>query len=354
MAAPMVSRILRLGHRSILQHCKDIRPSVCLLIKAQQTKENVTPVFIRTQSILSLFDWYWKKKPVNLPYSVVMPADVSPKRTVPEHINKPSYAETGKAPPKAKEVDIKDEEAIAKLRKSCSLARKILDIAGQHVKVGVTTDYLDGIVHDACIEEDCYPSTLNYNGFPKSVCTSVNNILVHGIPDSRQLENGDIISIDVTIYHDGYHGDVSKTFLVGDVDEKGKSLVDTARRCRDEAIKVCKPGALLAEIGLKVQQVAQEAGLFASPSFMGHGIGTYFHGPPDILHYVNNFTEVMEPGMVFTIEPVVISDKTYPIVLDDKWTIISANDERGAQFEHTVLITDDGFEVLTKGKDEIW
>ncbi|XP_070535942.1 methionine aminopeptidase 1D, mitochondrial-like [Ptychodera flava] len=355
MAAPMVSRVLRLTrncqNQGLVLRSRQFSSCGCVLSK----HHNITlqsRILTRTMSWFTMFQWLWKKPPQDLPYSIVEPSVVSPMRTVPNGIEKPSYADTGNVPPKLKKADIKDEKAIEKMRKSCVLARKILDLAGRHVKVGITTEELDIIVHNACIEEGCYPSTLNYNGFPKSVCTSVNNVMVHGVPDDRPLEDGDIITIDVTVFYQGYHGDVAETFLVGDVDDAGKHLVAVAKRCRDEAIKVCKPGLPLAAIGYKVDQIAQEAGLCASPSFMGHGIGQYFHGPPDVLHTVNSIPDKMETGMVFTIEPVITDGKTYPIALEDMWTIVSANNERSAQFEHTVLITEDGFEVLTIGKDD--
>ncbi|XP_048455344.1 methionine aminopeptidase 1D, mitochondrial isoform X4 [Rhincodon typus] len=180
---------------------------------------------------------------------VVHPAVVGPSYPVPKHIKKPDYVTTGIIPDWGDCVEIKDEDQIQGLRQACQLARQILLLAGSSLKVGMTTEELDYIVHHEAIRNNAYPSPLGYGGFPKSVCTSVNNVVCHGIPDSRPLQNGDIINIDVTVYFNGYHGDTSETFLVGNVDKSGQKLVEVARRCRNEAIAVCRPGAPLNVIG---------------------------------------------------------------------------------------------------------
>ncbi|XP_028283032.1 methionine aminopeptidase 1D, mitochondrial isoform X3 [Parambassis ranga] len=216
----------------------------------------------------------------------------------------------------------------------------------------MTTDEIDFIVHQETIKHNAYPSPLRYGGFPKSVCTSVNNVVCHGIPDSRKLEDGDIINVDVTVYLDGYHGDTSETFLIGEVDEVGRRLVETARQCRDEAIAACKPGAELCVIGNTISQIAHASGFQVCPYFIGHGIGSYFHCHPEIWHHANNNDMTMEEGMAFTIEPILMEGSPEFRIMKDKWTAISVDDMRSAQFEHTVVITSDGVDILTKLPEE--
>uniref|UniRef100_A0A8C6TG87 Methionine aminopeptidase n=1 Tax=Neogobius melanostomus TaxID=47308 RepID=A0A8C6TG87_9GOBI len=205
-------------------------------------------------------------------------------------------------------------------------------------KVGMTTDEIDFIVHQETIKHNAYPSPLQYGGFPKSVCTSVNNVVCHGIPDSRRLQNGDIINIDVTVYLDGYHGDTSETFLIGQVDEVGQKLVETARRCRDEAIAACQPGAPICVIGNTISKIAHASGFQVCPYFIGHGIGSSFHCHPEIWHHANDNDMTMDEGMAFTIEPILMEGSPEFRILQDKWTAVSADDKRSAQFEHTVVM----------------
>ncbi|XP_062460734.1 methionine aminopeptidase 1D, mitochondrial isoform X2 [Pezoporus occidentalis] len=185
----------------------------------------------------------------NTAYSIVWPATVSPAHPVPKHIKKPDYVTTGIVPDWGDDIEIKNEDQIQGLRQACQLARHVLLLAGKGLKVGMTTEEIDSIVHHEIISQNAYPSPLGYGGFPKSVCTSVNNVVCHGIPDSRPLQDGDIINIDVTVYYNGYHGDTSETFLVGNVDKSGEKLVEVARKCRDEAIAACRPGAPFSVIG---------------------------------------------------------------------------------------------------------
>ncbi|XP_041579462.1 methionine aminopeptidase 1D, mitochondrial isoform X3 [Vulpes lagopus] len=215
-------------------------------------------------------------------------------------------------------------------------------------EVDMTTEEIDALVHQEIIRHDAYPSPLGYGGFPKSVCTSVNNVLCHGIPDSRPLQDGDIINIDVTVYYNGYHGDTSETFLVGNVDECGKKLVEVARRCRDEAIAACRAGAPFSVIGNTISHITHQNGLQVCPHFVGHGIGSYFHGHPEIWHHANDCDLLMEEGMAFTIEPIITEGSPEFQVLEDAWTVVSLDNQRSAQFEHTVLITSEGVQVLTK------
>ncbi|XP_019632235.1 PREDICTED: methionine aminopeptidase 1D, mitochondrial-like [Branchiostoma belcheri] len=290
--------------------------------------------------------FFWRS-PAKLSYDVVRPAEVSPRRDVPGHIQKPPYAESGIAPLWREDIEIKDEETMVGMRAAGKLARKILVLAGQSLQVGMTTDEIDRLVHESTVSHGAYPSPLNYGGYPKSVCTSVNNVACHGIPDSRPLQNGDIINIDVTVYYNGFHGDTSETFLVGNVDEAGCTLVDVARRCRDKAITVCRPGTQFCEIGRTISSVAKETGLTVSPNFIGHGIGAFFHGPPEINHIANSLPGTMEAGMAFTIEPIIMEGSHQITILEDGWTAVSVDNGRSAQFEHTVLITEEGVEILT-------
>jgi len=236
------------------------------------------------------------------------------------------------------------------LRKSASLAKDVLNFAEKLVKVGATTDTIDSAVHDYIVSRGAYPSPLLYSGFPKSCCTSVNNVITHGIPDDRPLEHGDIVNIDITVYLEGYHGDTSRTFLVGDVDEAGRKLVEVTNKALQLGIETCGPGRPFKEIGRAIHQYAcKEAGDFCvSSTFTGHGIGTIFHRPPWIFHHKNDEPGLMLPGHCFTIEPCIIegSDPS-GWIFPDGWTASTENCARSAQAEHMVLITESGFDVLT-------
>merc|ERR1719193_2053786 len=244
-------------------------------------------------------------------------------------------------------IDIKNEKAIEGMRRACKLARRILDECAQMVEPGITTDRIDKLVTDLSFAADAYPSPLNYRNFPKSVCTSVNNCICHGIPDSRPLQYGDIINVDITVFKDGFHGDCSETFLVGQVDEAGVELVDTAKAALHVGIDQCGPGKTFSGIGAAIQDFISKTRFSVVPVFTGHGIGQYFHGPPDVFHCRNTYPGVMKPGMTFTIEPAISegTDKIY--LLDDNWTAVTMDGSRSAQFEHTILITDSGIEILT-------
>ncbi|KAM6948349.1 methionine aminopeptidase 1D, mitochondrial [Aplochiton taeniatus] len=295
--------------------------------------------------------FFWRKWKSS--HSVVRPATVRPAYSVPKHIARPSYVGVGVVPDWPDYIEIKDQEQVQGLTRACQLARHVLRLAGQSLKVGMTTDEIDFLVHQETIRHDAYPSPLRYGGFPKSVCTSVNNVVCHGIPDSRQLQDGDIINVDVTVYFEGYHGDTSETFLIGQVDEVGQRLVETARRCRDEAIAACGPGERLCVIGNTISEVARSTGFSVCPYFIGHGIGSYFHGHPEIWHHGNDNDMTMEEGMAFTIEPILMEGSAEFRILRDNWTAVSKDDKRSAQFEHTVVITSDGVDVLTRLPEEI-
>ncbi|XP_055711563.1 methionine aminopeptidase 1D, mitochondrial isoform X2 [Phlebotomus papatasi] len=278
----------------------------------------------------------------------VFPGKVSPERVIPSHINVPLYYKTPQMPSSTLgEVEIKSEEVIARMRDSCKLAANILKDCGGIVQVGRTTDDIDEFVHEAVVRANAYPSPLRYGGFPKSVCTSVNNVACHGIPDDRALEDGDIINVDITVYHQGHHGDCSKTFLVGNVDELGQELVKVAEECLRKGIEACGPNKRFSGIGRAIESHAREHKFTVIPAFIGHGIGSYFHGPPEVLHFKNSEGGFMKPGMVFTVEPVISMGGPEVEILEDNWTAVSVDGARSAQFEHTIVITDSGYEILT-------
>ncbi|KAL5529462.1 hypothetical protein ACEPAG_5447 [Sanghuangporus baumii] len=281
---------------------------------------------------------------------------LSPRRTVPSHIPRPDYADDVHGESKSERLAlatpprILNPEEQEKMRTVCRLGREILDIAGAAVKPGITTDEIDEIVHQATIERDAYPSPLNYRRFPKSVCTSVNEVICHGIPDRRPLLNGDIVNIDVSLYYDGFHGDLNATYAVGDIDEESKKLLRTTRECLDEAIKICKPGALFRDIGKVIEPIAKRNGCSVVRQYTGHGINELFHCNPNIPHYAKNKAiGTMKPGMTFTIEPMINLGTWDGLHWPDDWTCTTADGKRSAQFEETLLITDTGVDVLTAG-----
>ncbi|KAG2013085.1 methionyl aminopeptidase [Coprinopsis cinerea AmutBmut pab1-1] len=270
-------------------------------------------------------------------------------RSVPPHIKRPYYATTptGNKPEFRGKIQLGGEEE-HRLRESAKLARKVREYAGSLVKVGRTTNEIDEAVHEFILEHGAYPSPLLYQDFPRSCCTSINNVLVHGIPDDHPLEDGDIINIDVTIFKDGYHGDTSQTFLVGNVDEQGKKLVSITNQALNAGIAACGPGKHFRDIGKAIHDLVKDTNYCVSSQFTGHGIGPVFHSQPWILHHKNDEPEIMEPGHCFTIEPCIIQG-TNPRgwIFPDGWTASTENCARGAQAEHMVLITPTGAEVLT-------
>jgi len=244
---------------------------------------------------------------------------------------------------------VKSPKQIEALREVCRFGREVLDIAGKAVRVGITTEEIDIIVHQAILERNCYPSPLNYYHFPKSCCTSVNEIICHGIPDSRPLEDGDIVNIDITTYFNGHHGDLNETFLVGNVDPDSVRLINTTRECLEKAIEIVKPGTLYREVGNVISKHAHSQGFSVVRSYCGHGIGELFHAAPSIPHYAKNkAVGVMKPGHVFTIEPMINSGTWHDVLWPDGWTSATKDGKRSAQFEHTLLVTETGCEVLTK------
>ncbi|XP_047032194.1 methionine aminopeptidase 1D, mitochondrial isoform X4 [Helicoverpa zea] len=245
-------------------------------------------------------------------YSKVLPEATTPSRIVPDHIEKPKYILIAEKLEVPKVPEIKNADQIRGMQISCKLAANILQRLGQFIQPGVTTDEIDELAHNMSIDAGAYPSPLHYNGFPKSVCTSVNNVVVHGIPDLRPLENGDIVNVDIT------------------------------------AIKWCGPGVPFSQIGHRIYKHAKKYGLTVIPSVLGHGIGEYFHGPPEVHHTINKYPGFMQPGMVFTIEPAISHGSEHTVLLEDGWTLLTEDGSRCAQAEHTVLITENGAEILTK------
>jgi len=243
------------------------------------------------------------------------------------------------------------KEEQKKLRTACQMAREVLDIAAQNIRPGITTDEIDEIVHNATIERNAYPSTMNYRQYPKSLCTSVNEAICHGIPDQRKLRQGDIINLDISLYFDGYHGDVNETYAVGEIDDDSKRLIRTTRECVDEAIAICKPGALFRDIGRVIEPIAKRNGCSVVRTYTGHGIHELFHCAPNIPHYAKNkAVGTMKAGMAFTIEPMLNLGSSWADVhWPDNWTATTVDGQRSAQFEETILITETGFEILTAG-----
>ena len=279
--------------------------------------------------------------------SPVAPAVVSPRRPVPAHIVRPEYVDQP-APTRFTGEEVKDADIIARMRVASRLAAQARELVGSHVVPGVTTDELDRVGHEFLCDHGAYPSTLGYRGFPKSLCSSVNEVICHGIPDGRVVEDGDIVNIDITAYLDGVHGDTNATFLAGDVDEETRLLVERTREALDRAIKAVKPGRRVSIIGRVIEAYAKRFGYGVVRDFTGHGIGTSFHSGLVIPHYDDErFDDEIRVGMTFTIEPMLNLGTPDYDMWDDGWTVVTKDRRRSAQFEHTLLVTEDGAEVLT-------
>jgi methionyl aminopeptidase len=279
--------------------------------------------------------------------TAIAPAAISPRRPVPDSIARPEYVDRP-APAPFTGSEVKDEEIIAKIRVACRLAAQARELVGSHVSPGVTTDELDRVGHEFLCDHGAYPSTLGYKGFPKSLCSSVNEVVCHGIPDARVIEDGDIVNIDITAYLDGVHGDTNATFLAGDVDEESRLLVERTHEALDRAIKAVRPGRRVSVIGRVIESYARRFGYGVVREFTGHGIGTAFHSGLIIPHYDEpRFDDEILPGMTFTIEPMLNLGTHDWVMWDDGWTVVTADGRRSAQFEHTLLVTNDGAEVLT-------
>ncbi len=268
-------------------------------------------------------------------------------RSVPEHIATPWYAVSGGEPAGSDEPLVKSPEVIERMRRAGRLAASVLESVGAAVAPSVTTDALDDLAHSLIVSAGAYPSPLNYHGYPKSICTSVNEVICHGIPDDRPLEDGDIVNIDVTVFMDGVHGDTDAMFLVGSVDAGSRRLVEVTRSCLEAGIEAVRPGRPVSDIGRAIEGAAGP-GFGVVRSFVGHAIGEQFHGGLQIPHYYEpSASTVMQPGMTFTIEPMITAGDWRHVLWDDGWTAVTRDGSRAAQFEHTLVVTDDGAEVLT-------
>ncbi|WP_299195284.1 type I methionyl aminopeptidase [uncultured Amphritea sp.] len=254
-------------------------------------------------------------------------------------------------------ITIKTPEEIEKMRVAGRLAAEVLEMIAPFVKPGVTTEELNTLCHDYMVnEQKVIPAPLNYHGFPKSICTSVNHVVCHGIPNDKPLKNGDIINIDITVIHDGYHGDTSQMFYVGNVPPHAQRLCEITQECLYKGMELVKPGARLGDIGYVIQQHAESHHYSVVREYCGHGIGIGFHEDPQVVHYGKPGTgvELLE-GMCFTIEPMINAGKRHVKLLKrDGWTVETADKRLSAQWEHTILVTAVGYEALTKRKDEVF
>ncbi len=272
---------------------------------------------------------------------------ISPMRPVPAAIPRPPYV--GRPGPAAYTgPEVKDAETIARMRVAGRIAAQALEEVSRHVAPGVSTDDLDRVGHDFLCDHGAYPSTLGYRGFPKSLCTSVNEVICHGIPDSTMLRDGDIVNVDITAYVDGVHGDTDATYLVGDVDEESRLLVERTREALHRGIRAIAPGRQINVIGRVIESYARRFGYGVVREFTGHGIGTAFHSGLVVPHFDDSRADhVMQPGMTFTVEPMLNLGSHEWEMWDDGWTVVTRDRRRSAQFEHTLLVTNTGAEILT-------
>jgi methionyl aminopeptidase len=272
---------------------------------------------------------------------------ISPRRDVPPSIPRPEYVDKPAPRPHAGG-DVQDAETIEKMRAAGQLAARALREAASVIAPGVTTDEIDRVGHDYLCDHGAYPSTLGYKGFPKSLCTSVNECICHGIPDSRRLEDGDICNIDITAFLNGVHGDTNATYLVGDVDEASRLLVERTEESLHRAIRAVRPGRQINVIGRVIESYARRFGYGVVTDFTGHGISTTFHSGLIVPHYDDpRFSTVMHAGMTFTIEPMLTLGTIEWELWDDGWTVVTKDGQRSAQFEHTLVVTEIGAEILT-------
>ena len=278
----------------------------------------------------------------------VRPGLVGPRRRVPRHIERPPYARTGEPGPAVSPM-VRSAAEIEAMRRAGQVAAEVLLFAGKSVAPGVTTDSIDAEVHDEIVRRGAYPSPLNYRGYPKSVCTSVNEVICHGIPDSRSLVDGDIVNIDVTVFLNGVHGDTSTTFEVGVVDDHSRLLVRETRTAMYLGIAAARDGAPVSAIGQAIESHARHHRLGVVREFIGHGVGTEFHSGLQVPHYYDRrHATPLESGTTFTIEPMLTLGAPDLYLWDDQWTAVTADQRRSAQFEHTLLCTGDGAEILTR------
>lgn len=289
--------------------------------------------------------------------NTLRPFPITPIRRVPDHIIKPDYADTGIP---TSEIEARKAQVIERMtpaeldiiRRVGKIARTVLDQGKAVAEAGVTTNYIDEIIHNSIIEHDAYPSPLNYWHFPKSCCVSVNEVICHGIPDLRPLQDGDLLNIDITVYKDGFHVDMNETILIGRKGHEDKTLsklIECTKKCLKEAIAICKPNVMYREIGKTIEKIATSHNFSVVKSYGAHGVHKHFHCPPFISHYANNKDRgFMREGHVFTIEPMINEGTDKDIMWPDMWTVATEDGKRSAQFEHTIIITKDGCEVVTR------
>ncbi len=282
------------------------------------------------------------------PLGTTVAGRISPRRAVPEHIDRPEYM-FHDGPEVVTASDVKDAETIRRIREAGRIAAGAMAAAAAAIRPGVTTDELDRIGHEYMIGHDAYPSTLGYMGYPKSLCSSVNEVICHGIPDDRKLEDGDIINLDVTAYKDGVHGDTNATYEVGTVDLESHLLIERTYEAMMRGIRAVKPGRRINVIGRVIASYAKRFDYGVIRDYTGHGVGEAFHSGLIVPHYDSAplYDTVMEPGMVFTIEPMLTLGTYEWEQWDDDWTVVTADRSRTAQFEHTLVVTEDGAEILT-------
>ncbi|MBD7997323.1 type I methionyl aminopeptidase [Oerskovia gallyi] len=282
------------------------------------------------------------------PRGPLVPGTVSPPRAVPRSITRPEYV--GKPGPQPfTGDDVVDPETLDRIRVASRIAAQALAEVGMHVAPGVTTDELDRIGHEFLLDHGAYPSTLGYRGFPKSLCTSLNEVVCHGIPDSTEMVEGDIVNVDITAYIGGVHGDNNATFAVGEISEEAALLVQRTRESLDRAIKAVRPGREVNVLGRVIEKYAHRHGYGVVREYTGHGVGEAFHSGLVIPHYdaAPDHDTIIEPGMVFTIEPMLTLGGPEWQMWDDGWTVVTADRSLTAQFEHTLVVTEDGAEILT-------
>jgi methionyl aminopeptidase len=278
--------------------------------------------------------------------AALQPGSISPQRSVPASIARPEYV--GRRTVRGGERDVKDPDTIARMRVAGRIAAQALVEVGKHVAPGVTTDELDRIGHEFLCDHGAYPSTLGYRGFPKSLCTSLNEVICHGIPDDTVISDGDIVNIDITAFIGGVHGDTNATFLAGQADEQSRLLVERTHEAMMRGIRAVAPGRALNAIGRVIESYARRFGYGVVRDFTGHGIGTTFHSGLVVPHFDDPSVRlIMEPGMTFTIEPMLTLGTIEYDIWPDGWTVLTADRKRTAQFEHTLAVTSDGYEILT-------
>lgn len=286
--------------------------------------------------------------PKDIQTGKLVPGRISPQLSVPSSIPRPEYV--GKpAPAKFLGTDVKTPAQIEKIRAAGKLAAQAIELVGANAKPGITTDELDKIAHKFLIDNGAYPSTLGYRGYPKSICSSVNEVICHGIPDDTVLEDGDIVNIDITAYLDGFHGDSNQTFLVGNASEEVKLLIERTREALNRGIAVVAAGREVNLIGRAIESYAKRFNYGVVRDFTGHGIGESFHSGLIIPHYDSApmYSDVMEVGMVFTIEPMLTLGSHQWTMWPDGWTVVTKDQSITAQFEHTLVVTESGAEILT-------